>query len=279
MPNNTEDPKWTPLTINETKHFRTAELTFPKLQTILTQDPVVIIPTGSHEQHGPHLPFSTDSIIAQTLAEHAAARLKEKAPILVTPLLPFGASIEHMDFPGTMSLRPETLYMIITDIVDSLAHAGVQKVLIMNGHGGNIHTIGSALHPLTRKHKMFIGFTSPTRLVGDTFAKLQDNKSKGAFHAGEYETSLLLLIASKLVNQSEIRDHTLKRFYDDTQYLRLWKSKFIKEFGWTTKQITDSGVIGDPTHATAAKGLHLYNTAVENLCKLLLEIHQQINSF
>lgn len=270
---------WAPLTADDTRMFRTAELTGPQIKEILKKDPVVIIPTGSHEQHGPHLPFSTDAIIAQTLAEHAAARLKEKPPVLVTPMLPFGASIEHMDFAGTLSLRHETLYMVITDIVDSLANAGVHKILIMNGHGGNIHTIGSALHPLTRKHRIFIGFTSPTRLVGDLFKKLQDNKSKGAFHAGEYETSLMLLIASKLVNQSEITDHPLKRYHEDMQYLRLWKSKYIKEFGWTTKQITESGVIGDPTHATEEKGLQLFNVAIENLCKLIREIHQQINSF
>ena len=151
---------WKPLAEADTKEFRTAELTSPRLKKILEANPVVIIPTGSHEQHGPHLPFATDAIIAQTFAEHAAARLKGRCPVLVTPLLGYGSSTEHMDFAGTISLRPETLYMILTDIVDSLAHAGVHKILIMNGHGGNQHTIGSILHPLARKHDLFITYTT-----------------------------------------------------------------------------------------------------------------------
>ncbi|MHA1712753.1 MAG: creatininase family protein, partial [Candidatus Ranarchaeia archaeon] len=191
-------------------------MTYPRLQDVLAKSPVALIPTGSHEQHGPHLPFSTDAIIAKSVTEYAAAYLLPDKPVIVTPHVPYGSSTEHMDFHGTLSIRPNTLRKVMIDLIDSLVSAGVNKILIVNGQGGNQYTMGSLLHEMTRKHGIFIAFTNPGRLIDGVYEEIRGRKDIGGFHACEAETSLLLFLVPGLVDKQRIRSHTPKRYFDET---------------------------------------------------------------
>ena len=177
-----------------TKRFRMAEMTSSTLQEVIKQSPVALIPVGSNEQHGPHLPFSTDIIIASSITEHAAANLVSQHPVLVTPPISIGCSTEHLDYPGTLSTRPKTFIRYMTDIIGSLVLTGIRKILIINGHGGNRYMIGTLLHKTARKHGIFLAVTHPDRLTHDAFEQIRASKEMGGFHAGEPETTLLLYL-------------------------------------------------------------------------------------
>ena len=113
------------------------ELSWPEVRTLVARKPIVIIPTGSIEQHGPHLPLEVDSCIAKELARAAATRIVMKVPVVVSPVLSVGFSAEHMTFAGTLSLNPSTLMIVAKEIVLSLIHPGFERFVFLNGHAGN----------------------------------------------------------------------------------------------------------------------------------------------
>ena len=143
----------------------------------------------------------------------------------------------------------------------------------MNGHGGNIHPLGTLLHETARKYDLFLAITFPTSLTREATKQILSSKDMGGFHAGEPETSMILHLAPHLVNKQEIRKPELKKYHKDTKYIRLWDSKLLKGFSWTTQEISPTGVIGDPTGATAKKGKILLDAATDNLAKLIHEIY------
>ena len=253
--------------------FHSSMMTSPQFKQAVKKSPVVVIPAGSHEQHGSHLPLGTDSLIACSIAEKAVEKIASKIPVIITPPIPFGCSAEHLDFPGTLSLKPDTFMNIMRDLIESLALSGVKKILVVNGHGGNIHPLGTLLHETARKYDMFLAFTFPTSLTREALKQVRSSKDMGGFHAGEPETSMILQLAPQLVNKNNIQKPTLKKYHKDTKYIRLWDSKFLKGFSWTTKEISPSGVIGDPTTATEKKGKILLDAAIDNLAKLIQEIY------
>jgi creatinine amidohydrolase len=110
-----------------------AEMGWPDVATYLEKDDRIILPTGSTEQHGRHLPMCTDILIPTELAH----RLSERTSVLVAPPLPYGMSLHHLGFPGSLSLRPETLIHVLEDILRSLHHHGFRRIFALNGHGGN----------------------------------------------------------------------------------------------------------------------------------------------
>ncbi len=125
------------------------EATWPELEEFLRNDDRALVPLGSCEQHGRHLSFATDYLIPSELARRVSAR----TGVPVTPPLCFGMSIHHMDFPGTITLSPETFAAVIRDIVDSLHRHGFRRLLLLNGHGGNIAPIATALATVLDRHR------------------------------------------------------------------------------------------------------------------------------
>src|SRR5690625_3499592 len=116
--------------------YRLQHLTSPEFEQLLSTARVGLIPLGATEQHGPHLAMGTDAIVAEQLAERLASAASGLA--VMTPPLPIGFSPHHLNFPGTISARPETLTSLLADVVDSLRRAGIRRFLIINGHGGNL---------------------------------------------------------------------------------------------------------------------------------------------
>jgi creatinine amidohydrolase/Fe(II)-dependent formamide hydrolase-like protein len=193
----------------------------------------VIIALGSTEQHGPHLPLSTDTIIA----EEIAGKISEKTKIPLGTSMPYGVSPEHMGFPGTLSLKPETLREVMLDLIESYRHHGVKKIIIINGHGGN--------------NKHLTGLAPDTVLINLTCLPVKYD------HAGEAETSLMLHIRPDLVLTDKItaQEYTMPGSYD-------WDD---------TRKYTSSGVLGHPELASPEKGGKLFDELVAHTLNRIQE--------
>lgn len=197
--------------------------------------PLVLVPVGSTEQHGPHLPFDTDSVIARAVAEGAANALP--GPALVAPTLPYGASGEHADFPGTVSIGHEALCSVLVELVRSLSlWAG--SVVLVNGHGGNTATLGAAVRRM-REEGHDVAWTGCGVPGGDA-------------HAGRTETSLMLHLAP-----GDVRLEAA--VVGDTRPIATLMPDLVAR---GVRAVSPCGVLGDPTGATAEEGRGLLDEMV-----------------
>ncbi|WP_416955307.1 mycofactocin biosynthesis peptidyl-dipeptidase MftE [Streptomyces sp. Agncl-13] len=189
-------------------------------------DALVLLPIGSTEQHGPHLPLDTDSVIAEAVVRRAATALPGT---LVAPTLPYGASGEHAGFPGTVSIGHEALCAVLVEAVRSLSlWAG--RIVVVNGHGGNTATLDTALRLL--------------RTEGHHVASTGCAVPGGDAHAGRTETSVMLHLAPERVRLE-------CAVVGDTRPLALLLPELMAH---GVRAVSPSGVLGDPTGASAAEG-------------------------
>ncbi|MGR7000980.1 mycofactocin biosynthesis peptidyl-dipeptidase MftE [Yinghuangia aomiensis] len=202
--------------------------------------PTVLLPTGATEQHGPHLPLCTDTVIARAVADRAAARLPGTS--LVAPAVPYGASGEHADFPGTISLGHDALHSLLIEAVRSLS-PWAARVVFVNGHGGNTATLGAVVGQL-RGEGHDVAW-SPCAVPG------------GDAHAGAAETSLMLHLAPELVRADRL-------VAGDTRPLAVLLPE-LRAHG--VRAVSPTGVLGDPTGADADEGRRL----VEEMTRALVE--------
>lgn len=206
---------------------------FPSDTTVDVRDRrVAVLPVGSTEQHGPHLPLATDSVIAWTIASEIAARY----PVRLLPPIQFSCSQEHADWPGTVSITARTLISVVTDIADSLRRTGVTGLVLVNGHGGNY-----VLQNVVQEGEGMALFPGRDDWA---FAREKAGIETPAFsdmHAGELETSILLHAHPDLLRPGfEDSDHLAE---DRRHMLTLGLAPY-----------TSSGVIGRPSLASARKG-------------------------
>jgi creatinine amidohydrolase len=216
------------------------------------RDCVVLIPTGSLEQHGPHLPLFTDSIIVTAVAEAVESRLGAK--VLLTPTLWLGASGHHLKFPGSLSNSFCAYNGAIESIVESLIPHGFTKFYVLNGHGGNNEPNGIAMRTLKAKypnltfgHSGYFGFTSKK------ISEVMEGPIKEMRHACEAEVSLILHLRPDLVRKNKLRDDGL---YPDPPVLGV-----IHHFD----EMTEEGSLGYASLGTAEKGRVIFDAAVEGV--------------
>jgi creatinine amidohydrolase len=235
-------------------------LTWFDVQEYLKKETVILLPVGSLEQHGPHLPLATDSINVTFLATKAA----EASRVLVAPTIRPGVSYNHMKFPGTMTLRPETMVELISDMVNSLVSHGFRKIILLNGHGGNNAAIEVAAIKLKEQHpKVVIGVLHAWLLQKEGGKVLE---CPIQYHADEGETSEVLVSAKELVrmdravkeiphSRSGLFSFQISEVFNQTTFYGLPK----------THTVTQSGTFGDATLATEEKGRVLFDEEVSNL--------------
>jgi creatinine amidohydrolase len=208
-----------------------ADLSWPALPLSLT----VLVPLGSTEQHGPHLPLHTDTAIATAVAQAAAARLRRARPrdhVLVAPAIAYGASGEHQDFAGTMSIGIDVLQFLLVELVRSLSR-WAEQIVIVNGHGGNMDALAAAV--VQMRYEGHDAVWAPC-MAEDIDA-----------HAGHAETSLMLHLAPRLVDMARAEPGNLAPL---AQLMPELKAKGVAA-------VSPSGVLGDPTTATAEDGRRL----------------------
>ena len=228
----------------------------------LEKNDLIILPIGSIEQHGPHLPLGTDSINVVYLANQAATATE----VLVAPTIKTGISYNHYDFPGTLSLQPETLTAVIIDVVQSLIHHGFNKIILLNGHGGNNSAIETAAIKLKIDFtKVIIGIVNSWELLKESRNVLE---SPIQYHADEGETSRVLVSAKDLVrmdraklevphSKSGLFNFQITEVFDQMAFYGLPR----------TQAVTKSGIFGDASLANAEKGQILFKEAISNLIK------------
>ena len=182
-----------------TDAFVLADMTSPETAEALETARVAIIPTGSHEQHGPHMAFKTDIANAAAMALRIARRLGPRA--ILTPPLPFGISPHHMAFPGTITLRPETFLAVLEDVITSLKAHGVNKFFILNGHGGNIPSLEQLM--LTIKRDLSV--EAATAQVWPSREVMRKHAATSTFgHACDLEASWSLYLAPEVVRKDKL---------------------------------------------------------------------------
>lgn len=160
----------------------------------LAADALLVLPTGTTEQHGPHLATGTDALIATAVAERAAAAATRPETILLAPTLAYGASDHHLSFGGTLSLGVTTFQLVLRDLLGSAAAAGCRRVFLLNGHGGNSAACAIAVAEASRDHAL----VAATALVTDLVAAEEvDGPKRG--HAGSFETSIVLALDAERV--------------------------------------------------------------------------------
>ena len=241
--------------------FLLGELAWPEAQKRFRQVDVALLPVGSLEQHGPHLPLDTDAFDADYLAKQVAAACSDPKP-LVLPLLPYGVSYAHDDFSGTVSISPETMSKIVYEIGICVARHGITKLVIINGHGGNEPALHFAAQMVNRDAHIFTcvdtGETSDTDIAA--MSEVHND-----VHAGDIETSTSLAVRPELVRM-ELAEKFIPKF--SSRYLDFTSQRGV---GWyaRTAKITPSGVFGDPTRASRAKGEKMWEIMIRHLVELV----------
>lgn len=231
-----------------------AALAWPEIEELLARGATAVLPLGAIEQHGPHLPFSTDAWIADALAARFCARVQGAVAL---PALSLGCSPEHAAFPGTLSLREETLVDVLADVVGSLARHGFAGLFVFSAHGGNAAPLRAALPRLreaaaaaAREHGVppprlvaHTDLTGLTRALQRAAAEQGIGAGEAGHHAGEIETSILLALRPGAVRRESLAPGTLEP-RADAQAL----------FHPSLRANAPSGTLGDPRPADAARG-------------------------
>ncbi|MGB9775756.1 MAG: creatininase family protein [Anaerolineae bacterium] len=252
--------------------YRYDELTWPEMREAIARQPVILLPFGTVEDHGPHLPLNTDNIIVEAICLEAARRAPEE--MLVMPLVAYGLDEHHMDFPGTVSVDMQTLIAYVADVAMSPARHGFTHILIVNGHGSNASIADLAARRVVLETGAICGAVSPNAaidptLAEPTFSRLRRSGPGGVAHACEYETAMMLHLRPDLVQMDravrEIGQFKLTYFNWDHP-----ESSALSWQDWWSR-MSESGVCGDPTVATAEFGRALFETTVENFIRLVRE--------
>lgn len=209
-------------------------------------DAWVIVPTGSIEQHGPHLPVGVDAMLGHVWVGQMLKKFPVGAPIYVSPPITYGKSNEHLGFPGTLSISAKTLRRILLSIAAQLKAAGFRQIAILNSHGGNTSVLAYTVREIQSTLEMRAG------ILGQPYKPpLSAQEAEFGFHAGEWETSIMLWAASDLVRMEKaVSEYPMRA--EATDQVRLGNSPAY--LAWMTADISESGVMGDAKSATAQKG-------------------------
>lgn len=240
------------------------ELTWPEAQIRFKEVDLALLPVGSIEQHGPHMPLDTDAFDAFHLAKQVAAACSDPRP-LVLPLIPYGVSYHHLDFSGTLSIKPKTLSQLVYDIGMSAAHHGITKLVVINAHGGNIPALQFASQMINRDAHIFTCVET-----GETSEKdvLELIETINDVHAGEMETSTTLAVRPSVVRKGKIKKY-IPQF--SSRYLDFSSKRSVEWYARVAK-ISPSGVLGDPTKASPQKGEKIWSLMIEHLVKFVEDL-------
>lgn len=234
---------------------------------------VAVLPLGATEQHGPHLPLSVDTHLAEGVLTEALGRLPGDLPVLVLPTQSVGYSPEHRGFAGTLSIGADTLMRVWRDIGAGVAAAGVQKLLLFNAHGGQVSLMDVVARELRAAHGLMVFASSWYQLPdpGELERLVGAKELRFGVHAGDMETSLMLALAPERVNLAEARDFASRTEVRAANCPVLGNGRSAK-LGWMMQDLNPAGAAGNAAAASADKGQQLLDAAAGRLCQLLLEL-------
>lgn len=251
------------------------ELKRPDIEKMDKTNKVVLVPLGSLEQHGPHLPMLTDSMLGGEVAARVEAALPET--VLLLPMQWLGSSHHHMKFPGTISI-PSDLYIdMVCHICDSILAAGFRRIFLQISHGGNEVPCQEVIYRMMLKHRERNDFWLASAgywSIADEAMRIPEMSTERITHACEYETSMVLALRADLVDMKQAVARTLwlesKYYFPDFTTRRANKVNISLPF----EQMTSTGAIGRPELGTAAKGKKLFEVISERVVDFVREFSQ-----
>jgi creatinine amidohydrolase len=233
---------------------------------------VALLPVAAVEQHGPHLPLSVDQSLVDGIVQAALPRVPEALPLLVLPTQQVGYSPEHAQFRGTLSLSPETVIALWTDIGAGVARAGVRKLLLFNSHGGQASLMDIVARELRVRHQLIVYSCSWWNLpLGDAHGLFSAEEHRFGVHAGEIETSLMLALRPDRVRMEHAANFGSTSRERAAAYPILGNGRSAK-LGWAMQDYNPQGAAGNAAGATLEKGRALLDAAAGQLALLVQEI-------
>ena len=233
-----------------TRHWM--EMTTADFQSADMASVIAILPVAAIEQHGPHLPVGTDAQIMEGYLARVAERLPDSAGVLILPVQAIGTSREHLAFPGTLTLSPETALRAWIEIGESVRRAGCRKLVVANSHGGNTALIDILARELRVRCGMLVVPVFWHRF-GYPDGCFSPHELQHGIHGGDIETSLMLAFRPELVRSDEIQDFVPAsvEIAESFQWLR---ATGPHSFAWMAQDLSQSGAMGDASAARADKG-------------------------
>ena len=219
-----------------------------ELRLRAADDAMVIVPVGSLEQHGPHLPVEVDSMLGETVALRAAALIAEHEPVVVLPCIWTGLSEHHMSFGGTITLDFETFFNVIRCVCQSLVRHGFKRIVLLNGHGGNDNAMRVACDELSTKLEVPLVHFTYWYAAAEPIARLLETQT-ALLHACEAETSMMMALRPELVAEDRIELAMVNTSPSVTDVVG------GGVYRWRTlASLSSAGVIGNPSAASREKG-------------------------
>jgi creatinine amidohydrolase len=246
---------------------RLSDLRAPEIATRLSGRSILVQPLGAIEQHGPHLPFGTDLIVAEATADAVIEQFGDDLDLWLLPPLAYTKSNEHAWSAGTVWLSPTTLLAVIDDVARSLAKLPARRLVFLNGHGGNSSLLNVACREV-RLHHGFLTFLLHPSVPADHGGESDEGEHGMGIHGGTSETSVMLHLRPDLVDLSLATRNVPVSLADNT-YVRFGGQA---SFGWLSNDFGPDGHIGDPTGATAELGAALFASSVAGLGAALAEV-------
>ena len=238
---------------------------------------IAVLPVAAIEQHGPHLPLSVDTVLVNGIVAAALPHLLAELSVLFLPTQAVGLSPEHARFPGTLSLKNETILRLWTDIGESIAASGITKLVLFNSHGGNVSVMDLVARDLRARLDMLVYSVSWFNLPlldadgHDTNALFSPQEHRFGIHAGDIETSMMLALDPAQVDMGQAQDFDSAAQVRSTRFAMLGNGKSAK-LGWQMQDYNPAGAVGNAANATADKGQVMVDAAGRALASLLSEI-------
>jgi creatinine amidohydrolase len=231
---------------------------------------IAILPVAATEQHGPHLPISTDQCILEGVVAATVPKMPASLPALFLPTAAFGKSNEHSRYPGTVTLSATTLIALWMDIGASVARSGVKKLVLFNSHGGQMSVMDIVTRDLREKHGIMV-VASNWYTLGLPEGMFTAREIEHGIHAGDIETSVMMALVPQFVKMAERRDFRslTEDMAEQYKYLSITPRGKV---GWQTQDLNPMGAAGDATRATAERGQRVIDHVSSRFVELLQEV-------
>lgn len=246
---------------------RYEDLSGPEVGKRISSSSILLLPVGAIEQHGPHLPMSVDHVIADETATAVVAECGDDLDVWQLPTMSISKSNEHAWSPGTLYLSPETMMAVLRDIGRSVASTGAERLVLLNGHGGNTTHLGTALRELRLEFGLKTFLMHPSLPPAYGGSSTAEELGMG-IHGGRNETSVFMHLRPDLVHLEKAERRVPEGLADNTHV----KFGGSTSFGWLSNDFHPDGYIGDPTDASAELGKQLFESAVGTLAEAMAEV-------
>ncbi len=247
-----------------------AEMTWTDFRSADMAEVIAVLPVAATEQHGPHLPLGVDTFITEGYLARVIARLPGDLPVLFLPVQAVGVSIEHNDFPGTLSLSAATLIQTWIELGTCVHRAGCRKLVIANAHGGNVPILDIVAHELRARLGMFVVMSTWHRF-GYPDGLFSEAEKLHGIHAGDIETSLMLTFRPDLVRRDAAENFFSESTVIEADFAWLRTGR-PTGFGWMSQDLSATGAMGDATAASAEKGDAIADYGATAFIELLQDV-------